>query len=313
MLKIRFLHCLWGVIDLEIAEKIDRWILNHARELERVYYKFLFQNGDPNDVIEALKKFQTENGGFGNGLEPDCLNPNPSPIQSWSAIAYLDALKVDKNHPVMFKLLNYFEDEFRNNEMFPALIPSNNEYPRAIWWDYKEGHQYWGYNPSISIWAFMYAHRPSFKVHKKIEQAMSEFISQPKLEMHELVCFVEMYERMLVFNSEFKEFNLFEKVLIKAVDAVINISNSQDKNSYHATPLTFCIDPNSKMTQIFIMPLKTQLNKIIESLNSIEIWDITFHWQQYEKEFMYAKNNWQAIQAIKNLRFINQFYNELND
>lgn len=36
-------------------------------------------------MLNALGFYQNEDGGFGNGLEADFLNPNSSPMATWAA------------------------------------------------------------------------------------------------------------------------------------------------------------------------------------------------------------------------------------
>jgi hypothetical protein len=51
-----------------------QFILQNARPIDLAVYKYFFDNGSNQRVIDELSKFQNEDGGFGNGLEPDFLN-----------------------------------------------------------------------------------------------------------------------------------------------------------------------------------------------------------------------------------------------
>lgn len=68
--------------------------------------------------------------------------------------------------------------------------------------------------------------------------------------------------------------------------------------------MTFCHDPESQMSQYLEASLKRQVNEMVTEIKEKEIWDIHFHWQQYEEEFQQAKIHWQGIQAIKNMMFL---------
>ena len=48
-------------------------------------WKYLFEGGSREDVLTSLAAYQNEDGGFGHALEPDCWNPDSSPIQTWVA------------------------------------------------------------------------------------------------------------------------------------------------------------------------------------------------------------------------------------
>ncbi len=149
-------------------QKVYAWMKNHARDLELKHFEYLFLNGSREDVINELIKFQNDDGGFGHGIEPDNTNPNSSAIGSWQAISYIIELKLDEKHPMVKNLLDYLENSMDDNGYYQACIKSNNDYPHAIWWHFSDERAYWGYNPSVALWAFLYRYRPSHKIKKLI-------------------------------------------------------------------------------------------------------------------------------------------------
>ena len=61
------------------------------------------ENGNKENVLKILASYQNEDGGFGHGLEPDCWNPNSSPVQTWVATEIIKEVGLeDANHPIMF-------------------------------------------------------------------------------------------------------------------------------------------------------------------------------------------------------------------
>ncbi|MEQ6377746.1 hypothetical protein RZN22_17495 [Bacillaceae bacterium S4-13-58] len=67
-------------LSKEAKESSIHWIIQNGRELEQALVKYSFMNGQENEVINALAKFQNEDGGFGHGLESDIQMPASSPI-----------------------------------------------------------------------------------------------------------------------------------------------------------------------------------------------------------------------------------------
>ena len=61
------------------------FVYKNARPLDLARWKYLFEGGSKEDVLTALAAYQNEDGGFGHALEPDCWNPDSSPIQTWVA------------------------------------------------------------------------------------------------------------------------------------------------------------------------------------------------------------------------------------
>ena len=70
---------------MSMFEKARTFIYQNARPLDFARWRFHFENGSVDDVIQILEAYQNEDGGFGNALEPDCWNPNSTPIATWFA------------------------------------------------------------------------------------------------------------------------------------------------------------------------------------------------------------------------------------
>jgi hypothetical protein len=68
------------------------FLYNSSRLLERKFYEFFFENGSSNHCLQALKAYQNDDNGFGNGLELDLLCPDSSAIGAETALYYLDLL-----------------------------------------------------------------------------------------------------------------------------------------------------------------------------------------------------------------------------
>ncbi|MEA2067300.1 MAG: hypothetical protein U9O65_09485 [Thermotogota bacterium] len=47
------------------------FIRGNARPLEKNYLEYRFFNEDEKNVLDVLEKFQIDDGGFGNAIEPD--------------------------------------------------------------------------------------------------------------------------------------------------------------------------------------------------------------------------------------------------
>src|SRR5215469_972620 len=67
-----------GVDDAFAAA--DRFLLNHARLLERRLFATHFLGQPASAVVHALRGYQNEDGGFGHGLEPDKRCPASLPV-----------------------------------------------------------------------------------------------------------------------------------------------------------------------------------------------------------------------------------------
>lgn len=121
-------------------------------------WHYLFENGDKQDVLTALKAYQNADGGFANALEPDCWNIKLTPMQTWAATRIIEEIDLeDKSHPIIEGILDYLAsgDEF-DGEHWHGLntVETNNDYPHAPWWEYRQSHEV-GYNPTASLVGFI--------------------------------------------------------------------------------------------------------------------------------------------------------------
>jgi hypothetical protein len=55
----------------DIFAAADTFLLNHARLLERRLFAACFLGQPATHVIDALRGYQNDDGGFGHALEPD--------------------------------------------------------------------------------------------------------------------------------------------------------------------------------------------------------------------------------------------------
>ena len=134
------------------TNKARNFVYRNARPLDIARWKYLFENGCKEDVITALLAYQNEDGGFAHALEPDCWNPNSSPIQTWVATEIISEIGLyDKNHPLIQGILQYLSStENFDGHSWLNTIPTNDNYPHAEWWNYQP-IQSLPYNPTASF------------------------------------------------------------------------------------------------------------------------------------------------------------------
>ena len=121
-------------------ERARRFIFRNARPLDFARWRFAFEGGSREDVLAALAAYQNGDGGFGHGLEADCLNPNSTPLQTWTATQILSEIGMeDAEHPLVRGILRYLETtpDFDGHRWAGLSgVRSNDDYPHAPWWSY---------------------------------------------------------------------------------------------------------------------------------------------------------------------------------
>ena len=72
--------------DLDAAR---RFMAGHARLLDRRRFELLFDGGDPEPVLDALRAYRNADGGYGHGLEPDLRAPESQTAAAFHAFEVL--------------------------------------------------------------------------------------------------------------------------------------------------------------------------------------------------------------------------------
>ena len=117
-------------ITKETYQRMRRWIYRYAFHIDLTLFQFHIENGTKEEVVKALSFYQNEDGGFVS-FDPDCWNPNSSPLATLSAYDTLKEIGItDKNHEMVKAMINYMSQcEYCTEQGCYWSIPSNNKYP----------------------------------------------------------------------------------------------------------------------------------------------------------------------------------------
>lgn len=125
-----------------ILNKAETFIWENARLLERRRFAFHFKGGSADAIIDALRPYQNDDGGFGNALEPDIRCPDSQPVPTQHALEFLDEVGFDT--AIVKSVCDYLQTITTDEGGVPWLLPSALHYPRAPWWQIGE-------NPPASL------------------------------------------------------------------------------------------------------------------------------------------------------------------
>ncbi|ADL49970.1 hypothetical protein Clocel_0185 [Clostridium cellulovorans 743B] len=298
-------------------EVIRNWMYRNARPLDIARWKYHFENGNKDDVLAALSAYQNPNGGFGYALEADSWNPNSSPIQTWCATEILYELGItDKNNEIVRNILSYLDSgkDFQDGHWI-AQIPTNDDYPHAEWWSYRENViDQWGYNPTICLVGFIlyFADKQSklyqlaLEIAKKATKAFLQ--DETSEDMHEISCFIRYYQYCEKAGlTDIFDADEMINCLRRKVKSSIGEDKEGWKDNYMCKPSQFMITPDS----IFYLDNKElsdyEIDFIIETMNSDGTWNITWNWNDYPEQWAVSKNWWKATQTLVNMRYLKNF------
>jgi len=285
------------------------FILQNARPLELAVYKYLFESGSTQAVINELLKFQNADGGFGNALEPDSFNPNSSPIATNDAIITLCRVNaLNKESNIVKGIIRYLEsrDSFdENKKRWLFAIDSNKDYPHAIWWE-KKGDGISGFNPSISLATFLICYGNRTSLYKEIIKEGFDFLENAKeVSGDSLKCFLLTYVFLKTNGiSDIIDLEHFKDLLCKAVDNSICKDVSKYGVEYVPMPSNFFsgtyLDFITPETKTLIAAEKDVLGKLQMEDGGF---DITWKWYTPYPEFEQARAWWRPRITIEKLIF----------
>ena len=286
-----------------------KFVLQNARPLELAVYKYFFENESNQAVVDELLKFQNPDGGFGNALEPDFFNPNSSPIATSDAITTLFRVNaLDRDSNIVKGIVSYLEshdsfDEDKKRWLF--AIDSNKDYPHAIWWE-KKGNGISGFNPSVSLAAFLICYGSRTPFYEEIVKGGFEYLeTDEEISGDSLKCFLLAYELLKINGiSDIIDLEHFKNLLCKAVDNSICKDISKYGVEYVPMPSDFFLGTYSEFITPEIKTLITAEKDILGKLQTEDGgFDITWKWYTTYPEFEQARAWWRPRITIEKLLF----------
>lgn len=310
------------MLDKTSWKEVCTWIHRNARPVDMALWRFYFENGSKEAVVDALSYYQNEDGGFGNGVEPDCWNQESSPYATLHAIGLLRRIgfleTAGMSHPMLQGIVRYLESGVHTNEDgWLFTIPSNDKYPHAPWWTYGEEInrvQSMGVTAGLCAFLLRYgdsesaAYQRAFHYADKILKkaaALEEFGEMGAGAICMLLA--DIQERGL--TSSFECGGLKERM-----KEVVNRTIERDPEKwslYTPRPSDFIWSPDSPFYKGNEEIVEKELDYLIDTRNSGGVWNITWTWfnlgEKYQKEFAVSENWWMAVIAIAKTGFLKSF------
>lgn len=304
------------MLDKKQNELVRNWMYRNARPLDIARWQYHFEKGDMTSVLNALEAYQNPDGGFGHGLEADCWNPNSSPLQTWWATQFLKEIDFhDSKHPIIQGIITYLSSfDGSADGRWQFSIPTNNNYPRAPWWTYSDTDETPGYNPTAALVAYILRHADQTapirsKALEMAKEALAVYMTRTGLtEMHELSCFLELYEELIEIDMmDLVDMSAYLEKLKTEVYATIEQDSSKWSSDYCCKPSHLFNSPTSPFYKDNKAIMDAEIDFLPKALNSEGTWPVTWAWGDYPEEFAVSKKWWQGNIAIKNLLMLGKF------
>lgn len=284
------------------------FVKSEGRSLERVMFKYEYESGSADDVLMELKKFQNKDGGFGKGLEPDLRCEKSSALATTVALQVLSKVKSNQKNELISDCFRFFVNTYRSEGNGWEIIPREaDQYPRAIWWNYSGVTSLWG-NPNAEILGYLYEYpellsRDLLDIKQYLTDYAKNYLLQncELTEMHEMYCYVRLFERMPV-NLRNQMENKLELFVENGV-----VKNPEERNGYCAVPLQIVDSPESYYYSKYSDVIPFDLDQLIDSQTEDGSWEPNWSWGRFEEEWEHAKKDWKGFITLNNLRILKSF------
>ena len=216
------------------------FMLTDARELERQVYAVFFDEGDPASVVASLAAFRNNDGGFGNGLEPDKLVPDSQALDVEIAFERLASVKAEAAELVA-RACDWLATIADVRGAVPVLMPNSNDHPRAAHWSAAE------YPPGLNPTAAIVGHAHSLgAAHAWLVQATEYCFATLEAgnipdEGHELLAVT----KFLSSAPDRARASAMALRVASAIKTAAFVKYDADSDAYGVTPLDYAPYPDS--------------------------------------------------------------------
>ena len=293
----------------QIFERARGFMYRNARPIDLARWKLHFEGGDPGEILTCLAAYQNPDGGFGHGLECDALNPESSPMQTWSATTYLRLIDMyDPANPIVAGLLNHLtRGRDFDGHRWAYSVASNNDHPHAPWWHFDAAAPRFDYNPTAALAGYMLrASEPGSAANvlaRRIAREAFDWAMERELppEMHLLPGLRTLcWDVMIAAPELFDTSALLEKVERRMVELVVEDADKWDVE-YCAMPSNFIMGPQDPL----LVPLGELAMREADWLLSKQepdgAWPITWSWGEESAAFHLSANYWRGGLIFKNI------------
>ncbi len=277
-----------------------------ARPIDKERFNNHFINARPEKMVEEIKKYQNQDGGFGQALEPDFRLPLSTPMATSIALRYLK--KIDNSKPAQVlikKALSYLEKSFDSNRNgWYAVRKEVNNYPHTPWWHYDEEEKMtvidknWG-NPSAELLAYLYRYKNYTnltELNLLVDYAVEQLEAKDKYESeNEIYCYLKLYEEV-----DTKRKTKLKANLQKAIDQLV-VYDQEKWNQYLPLPLDFVSSPARKSFGVRESAIEANLDFFVELIEKSRDTLVKPPWGEsfYQTDLKEAYQEWQGNWTLK--------------
>ena len=291
-------------------ENARRFLLNHARPLERALFRFHFEDGPEDDVADALMAFRNPDGGFGHGLEPDVRTPSSSALATALALKTLAEIDADAEEDLVPPAIDYLIGTLDRKSLTWRAVPEDaNDHPHAPWWHDEDGSLARTFGdfriiPRVLLVAML--HQYAAQVPAKVLQSLTDAVVETLTTVDVLgTGGGSDLEYALILASvpglPAGVRDLLVERLRHAVPSVV-VRDPEKWSEYCITPLRAAPSPTSVGADTIRDLTETYLDWILEQQSENGAWNPQWTWfGHYPEDWPQAEREWKGVLTLDTL------------
>jgi hypothetical protein len=272
------------------------FLLSQGRLLERRLFATCFEGAPASGVIDALRGYVNDDGGFGHGLEPDKRCPASLPIDVEVALrAMVTAGAADA--ALIAGACDYLAgvaDEAASGGAVPLAFPVIEGYPRAAHWSD------WTYEPGLNPTAGLVGLLWQLGADHPWVSAGAEYC-WTQLDKADLPAEAHALSEVLVFLASSPERDRADAVAARVREQLGAASSARldpDDASYGLSPLAFAPEADSRWRGLFADELiDAHLDRVESGQEPDGGWSI-----RWEPPSQASLLEWRGMVTLDNLR-----------
>jgi len=279
----------------------DTFLLNHARPLERRLFATCFLGQPATHVIDALRGYQNDDGGFGHALEPDKRCPASLPIDveaAFQALAAAGSVDTEMVNRACDFLARTAADAGADGAV-PLAFPVIEAFPRAAHWSE------WTYQPGLNPTAGLVGLLYQLGVDHPWREAGAAYCWS-KLESGEVPSDAHALSETLIFLEQVPDRERADRIAAALAANLAGIAMfhlEPDAEGYGLSPLSIAPRADSRWRSLFTgAQIDAHLDRLMKAQQDDGGWPIS--WEPPSEAALYE---WRGVVTLGALRTLTSY------
>jgi hypothetical protein len=293
-------------------DKAKAYIMNRGRPLEQALSRYYFDGVSKENILVEIGKYQNNDGGFGNALEPDLRAPESSALCTTFALDILADLEIPSSEVMIEKSVNYLMRIYDEDKHIWRIIPKTTDTsPHAPWWNQAGLEKEFGNlleNPRVKICGYLFHYKgltsQDFR-NDILNRVLAQMeIQEDKVPGDTLLCYLRLLEcDNLPSEAKDRIYRKLKNMIPVSVEIV-----SEKWGEYCLKPCWVIKSPQSSFLNIINHAFNENLDYEIRTQDEDGSWKPFWSWgEAYPEDWKIAKQEWSAILTLDLIKVLKAF------